>query len=340
MGSEIFSARFQQSVLEFKRPATTSRLTLKEHTVYYIFLTKNNITGTGEAAPLKGLSVDDVPDFELRLQAICDQINQGIAIENIDLTNLPSIQFALETALLDLQNGGRKILFDTSFTRSEKPILMNGLVWMNDSRTMLTEAFEKVELGYTTIKFKVGALDFDEECRMLESFRKRYNEWKVEIRLDANGAFPNSDALQMLKDLNRFHIHSMEQPIKAGKWEAMQELCAMTPIAIALDEELIGQKPDTKMLLFIKPKYLVLKPTLLGGLRVADEWISICKKLEIGWWVTSALESNIGLNAIAQWVSQFDNPLPQGLGTGGLYVKNWEMPLQIYEGNLHYTVSD
>ena len=146
MGSEIFSARFQQSVLEFKRPATTSRLTLKEHTVYYIFLTKNNITGTGEAAPLKGLSVDDVPDFELRLQAICDQINQGIAIENIDLTNLPSIQFALETALLDLQNGGRKILFDTSFTRSEKPILMNGLVWMNDSRTMLTEAFEKVEL--------------------------------------------------------------------------------------------------------------------------------------------------------------------------------------------------
>lgn len=338
MNKLTIAARWQNSVLEFKTPATTSRHTLKEHTVYYIFLTQNGLTGTGEAAPLKGLSIDDLPDFEARLQNICDQINTGISLENIDLTNLPSIQFALETALLDLQNGGRKILFDTAFTRSEKPIPINGLVWMNESKTMLSEAFEKVELGYTTIKFKVGALDFDEECRMLENFRKRYSEWKVEIRLDANGAFPNSDALQMLKDLSRFQIHSFEQPIKAGQWEAMQELCAMSPIAVALDEELIGQKPDVKLLQYINPKYLVLKPTLLGGFRVADEWISICKKYEIGWWATSALESNIGLNAIAQWVSQYDNPLPQGLGTGGLYVKNREMPLHLKEGDLHYIV--
>ncbi len=244
-----------------------------------------------------------------------------------------------ETAVNDLQNGGRHIVFENDFSAKGKGIPINGLVWMNDTATMLEEARQKIEQGFTCIKFKVGALDFDAECRMIEAVRKVYNAFKLEIRLDANGAFHPDNALDQLRDLSRFDLHSIEQPIKAGQWELMEELCAKSPLKIALDEELIGLDVYTRgatLLKTIKPAYLIFKPSLLGGFSHTRAWIDLCHKHDTGWWITSALESNIGLNAIAQFTANYHVQMPQGLGTGQLYINNFSSPLVIHKAHLWY----
>jgi o-succinylbenzoate synthase len=332
--------------LKFKTPAKTSRNVFEERHIRYVILEKNGVIGIGEAAPLVHLSIDDVEDYDSKLEGICTQLCEDALhhelsldlIFNLDLKLYPSIQFGLETALLDLQNGGSRKLFDTAFIQG-KPIPINGLVWMDDLDKMYDETMSKINEGFRCIKFKVGQHDFDAECRFLERIRKEYDAFKLEIRLDANGAFVSDEALQQLKDLSRFDIHSLEQPIKPNQWDAMAELCAEAKIDIALDEELIGVNVTERgktLLKHIQPQYLILKPNLIGGFSISDHWIKLCRRHQTGWWATSALESNIGLNAIAQWVSQYDTTVPQGLGTGGLYSNNISSPLAIQNKSLVY----
>ncbi|MBC7381428.1 MAG: o-succinylbenzoate synthase, partial [Bacteroidia bacterium] len=327
--------------LQFAFKARTSRGELKTHDAYLIHATnlqKPNHTGWGEASPLKGLSIDATAHFESDLKNILNALNQGESLEDLNLQLLPAIRFALETAMLDMNNGGTMNLFDASFLNNE-PIHINGLIWMADSNTMLAEVDKKVTAGFNCLKFKVGAIDFDEECRMLEQVRKKYSAFKITLRLDANGAFKKDEALQQLKELQRFEIHSIEQPIAAGQPEYMQELCRNSKIKIALDEELIGLDPEDSgnvLLSLIKPAFLILKPTLIGGLNKAEKWIVLANRHQINWWATSALESNIGLNAISQWCSTHLLHLPQGLGTGSLYTNNISSPLTIDSGKLYY----
>jgi o-succinylbenzoate synthase len=326
--------------LKFNRPAKTSRNVFHERRIYLIKLTdqKKGVIAWGEAAPLSLLSVDDVDNYEAVLREFCFDIQEGQSLHNLDLNQYPSIRFGLETVLSDWSLGGEMNIFQSSFFGGE-PIEINGLVWMSDSETMLKEANKKVDAGFKTIKFKVGALDFDEECRMLESFRSRFSSEKITVRLDANGAFEPGEAVEKLADLNRFGIHSIEQPILAGQWDAMQEICAKSTIDICLDEELIGIEALQEGEILIRttrPSYLILKPNLLGGFELSDQWVTLANKFNIGWWATSALEGNVGLNAISQWVSKHKNALPQGLGTGSLYSNNIEGPLHVKDGFLTY----
>ncbi len=315
---------------------------MNTHEVYYIVLQQGNRIGYGEAAPLKGLSIDDRPDFEQKVIECIAYINDGLPIDALPLSGFPSLQFAFETASLSLQYDVPFMVFDNSFLAGV-PVKINGLVWMNTKDEMLEEAFAKVEQGFDCIKFKVGALDFDDECRMLEAFRKRHSAFKVELRLDANGAFATDESSEKLKILSRFEVHSIEQPIKAGQHDYMHELCLKTPIPIALDEELIGVDviiEGKDLLKIIKPQYIILKPTLIGGFKNADKWIGYAQSNHIGWWATSALESNVGLNAIAQWCAEHQHTLPQGLGTGNLYLNNITSPLAIQNGYLHYNIQE
>jgi o-succinylbenzoate synthase len=324
--------------LHFHQTARTSRGEMQTHKVYFIRINNQGRYAWGEAAPLTGLSIDSIEKIEQHLADCCSLINDGFPAEKIDHTHFPSVAFAFETALLALKNENPFKLFDTAFYNGQKGIDINGLIWMDSKEKMLESSFKKILEGYTCIKFKVGALDFDEECRMLEQVRNYANAFKLEIRLDANGAFTADDALKKLAELKRFDIHSMEQPIKANQVELMAEICAKSPIHIALDEELIGVEPDKMGMLLqkIQPHYIVLKPTLLGGLKAADKWIQKAQQQAVCWWATSALESNIGLNAIAQWCSTYELAIPQGLGTGMLYKNNIPSPLHITGQKLYY----
>ena len=327
--------------LEFNKPAKTSRNVFKSRDIRYVLLLENGITGIGEASPLHLLSIDDVADYDEILHQVCQTICEGpkeLNVEELDLNPYPSIRFGIETALLDLKNGSKRLVFDTPFVLGQ-PIPINGLVWMADLNEMYDEAISKIEQGYTCIKFKVGQHDFDAECRFLERVRSRHNAFDLEIRLDANGAFLPDEAAIQLKELSRFDIHSIEQPIQVNQWDAMARLCTESKIDIALDEELIGVDvfaDGETLLTHITPKYVILKPNLIGGFTVSDKWIELCRRHAIGWWATSALESNIGLNAIAQWVSQYQTSMPQGLGTGSLYANNIDSPLSIKDQQLVY----
>jgi o-succinylbenzoate synthase len=327
--------------LKFSFEARTSRGKIDTHIIYIIKAYDQGSPlsiGYGEAAPLKGLSIDAHENFEQQLQGILERLNHHETIEPEELNQFPSIKFALETAILDLKGGAKQQLFHNTFITGS-PIWINGLVWMSDIPNMLEEAQTKVAKGFSCIKFKVGAHDFDSECRMLETFRKNNLPSKVEIRLDANGAFDKEDALSKLKELKRFSIHSIEQPIAVNQTDWLERICKESPIAVALDEELIGKIANlesAKWLKMIKPSYLILKPTLLGGLAAAEEWIQLAEKNNLGWWATSALESNIGLNAIAQWVAQKPLKMPQGLGTGMLYENNFPSPLLVDGEQLFY----
>lgn len=336
-----YNVSFAKHELVFVKPSRTSRGEMKTHAVYYVRFVRvhdGKIT-YGEAAPLPGLSIDAVPGFESKLQWCCEALTDGMPVEEMELALFPSIQFAFETALLAMKHEAPFVLFDNDFMKG-KGIPINGLVWMNDKDTMLEEALEKVNKGFNCIKFKIGALDFDEECRMLEAFRKKHNAFKAEIRLDANGAFNPGEVMEQLRELRRFEVHSIEQPIKQGQWETMQEVCAKSPVDIALDEELIGVKQEDRerLLSFIKPRYIILKPTLTGGLQQSDQWIAAAQKHHVGWWATSALESSVGLNAIAQWTASYHTSLPQGLGTGSLYHNNISSPLEVRAGMLYFNM--
>ncbi len=324
--------------LQFIKPAKTSRGSYQEKEVWVLSLESNGMVLEAEAAPLSDLSTDGKENLDLLIRPFI-----GLDYSLKELYELlefcepyPSLRFAVY-ALIQKATKRQTVWVDSPFTRSEKGLEINGLVWMNDIESMEQEAESKIEAGFTCIKFKVGALDFDAECRMLERFRRKHDKSKIEIRLDANGAFPQDLAVEMLKDLSRFDVHSIEQPIATGNWDDMGRLCRDGAIDIALDEELIGITPGqySQLLKEIKPQYLILKPTLIGGFDRCDLWIKEAEKHKTQWWSTSALEGNIGLFDIAQWVSAYDLNLPQGLGTGSLFVKNFPQNTFVKNGILH-----
>lgn len=337
----MYSYLLQKHELKFKVPAKTSRNTFTTRTIFLITL-KNIQTGQegiGEASPLSLLSVDDVPDYQSILEKKLNEFCQVGSLDQLSLASYPSIRFGIETALLNMTADSEGVIFNTDFTARKKAMPINGLVWMNDAATMYDEAIQKIQAGFNVIKIKVGVLDFDEECRLLEKIRQQYSAFKITLRVDANGAFAPDDALEKLNDLKRFELHSIEQPISVGQWDWMQKISSESPIDIALDEELIGlnvHEEADKMIKHIKPTYLILKPNLIGGLSLSDEWIRYAQRNNVGWWATSALESNVGLNAIAQWVSKYDNPLHQGLGTGSLFTNNFSSRLKIEHGHMRY----
>jgi o-succinylbenzoate synthase len=338
--------------LRFKFDAGTSRGVLKSKDAYILQLRSQDypgICGYGEAGPLKGLSLDDVSDFAERAEAALrnietvefeDEIGTIFEILNKEIgPQLPSLKFALETALLDLIQGGDRTLFTSAFTLGKQGIPINGLIWMGDPVFMQEQISKKLEEGYSCIKMKIGALDFDMECKLLEGIRKNFSSDKVMLRVDANGAFTADKVMKKLTTLAAFDLHSIEQPISPREWKLMAQLCRESPIPVALDEELISiVKIEEKIELLdvLMPPYIILKPTLLGGFASCKEWISLAEERGIGWWMTSALESNIGLNAIAQFTALTDNPYHQGLGTGQLYHNNFTSPLSIANGELRF----
>lgn len=333
------SAFYKQYDLVFKQPSGTSRGILTTKKSYFIFLQNNNITAIGECGILQGLSCDDVPEYEEVLQRVCSDIANYEYWLNEGLIKFPSIRFGLEMALLDLHYGGNRILFPSAFTNNEADIYINGLIWMGTKNAMQQQIEAKLNEGFKCLKLKIGAIDFNEEIALLEFIRAKFPPEQLEIRVDANGAFNIEDALQKLNILNAFSLHSIEQPIKAGQWQPMAQLCKQAPFPIALDEELIGIhtfQQKQQLLTEIQPQYIILKPSLLGGIESCNEWIQLANEMNIGWWITSALESNIGLNAIAQYTFILNNKMPQGLGTGQLYTNNFDSPLTLVGDRLFY----
>lgn len=346
---------YTSQVFHFNFQARTSRGAMRERKSWFVKIwdkANPEVYGLGECAPLPGLSIDDVPDYEEQLRGALQRLqeltvdNGQLTIDNIQIIikkivslQYPSIIFGIETALLDLMNGGRRIIFNNDFQRGrELPI--NGLIWMSDMDLMLQQIAIKVYDGFTCIKMKVGGLNFEKECDILHYVRKKYYREDITIRLDANGAFKPDDCLYKLKELSKFGIHSIEQPIKAGQRNLLRGISEQSPIPIALDEELIGiHTHEDKQLLLEEcgVPYIILKPSLHGGIQSSLEWIKLAEEKNIGWWITSALESNIGLNAICQLTAQYPVQIPQGLGTGQLYDNNIESPLLVKKGNISLT---
>lgn len=323
-------AEYYRYVLEFKRPSGTSRGILHEKETFILEISENGEKGIGECAIFRGLSFDDRPDYEEKLQWLCENIGQDPEFLKEHLKNFPSIWFGYEQALLNLKHG-HNLYFPSEFTDGKSPITINGLIWMGDIGYMEQQIREKLEQGFHCIKLKIG-VDWKSEHEILQKLRQKFSKEVLELRVDANGGFTKEEAKTVLQQLAELNIHSIEQPIKAGKWDDMAELCAETPIPIALDEELIGitEVSEKKRLLgSINPQYIILKPALIGGFSGSDEWIALAEAQKIGWWITSALESNIGLNAIAQYTFTKKSPMPQGLGTGALFVNNFESNLDL-----------
>ena len=332
-------ASYHKYILQFKQPSGTSRGVMTYKETWFIVIDNEGKKGIGECGILRNLSIDDRPDYEEKLQWTCDNINLGEKELWENLIDFPSIQFGVEMAFQSLSSENPFILFPSAFTKGEKSILINGLVWMGEESFMMQQIEEKLEDGFQCIKLKIGAIDFDQELQLLRFIRDNFSSEKIEIRVDANGAFDLNIALSKLIQLSEFKLHSIEQPIKKNNIDNMAELCKVTPIPIALDEELIGvfSKEEKEALLKkIRPQYIILKPSLIGGFRGVKEWILLADKYSIGWWITSALESNVGLNAIAQWTFLQQNLMPQGLGTGALYTNNFECPLFVEDGKLRY----
>ena len=364
-------ANWTKRTLSFKLPAGTSRGVMKIRNVWYITLSENGITGIGECAPLPGLSLDLIDPtlilpydrgenkkkpskqlnspfnrgntrgfekwdniqfiYESKLDAVCQ--NPKLFINDLSLlSDFPSIRFGLEMAYLDLKNGGGQ-----SYFGSFENIKINGLIWMGDPDFMMTQLEQKLEEGWQCIKVKIGAIDFDDEIKILQSIRNRFGKNKLELRVDANGAFTKNDVKEKLEQLSKFDLHSIEQPIQSGQWNLLAKLCESSPVPIALDEELIPLIEESKrieMLDKVKPHYIVLKPSLLGGFSESEKWIKLAKEQNIGWWITSALESNIGLNALSQWTAKMKPQGYQGLGTGQLFTNNIPSPLKVKSGKL------
>ena len=321
----------EERVLHFKQPAGTSRGVYTERKIWLVKMTDGNAVGIGECAPLPKLSCDDIPHYAEVLRRFCDEVERSGQLDTEALRDYPSTLFGLETAMLSFA----KTQHSTPFSKGEVGIPINGLVWMGTYEEMKERIEQKLAQGFHCIKLKIGAIDFDAELELIKKIRERFSHQEVELRVDANGAFPFDEALYKLELLSQYALHSIEKPIKAGQWANMAELCRESPLPIALDEELIGvNDPDQKrqMLNIIRPRYIILKPSLHGGMMGVREWIDIANDMDIGSWITSALESNIGLNAIAQFCADVygDNiPMPQGLGTGQLFTDNIPMPLEI-----------
>ena len=335
-------ARFKKHTLIFKRPSGTSRGVMTEKETWLLILEENGKLGVGECGLLRGLSPDDLPGYRDKLAWTCDNIHRGLKELLPDLQEYPSIQFGLEQAFMSIISKDPFELFPSAFTQNKGAIPINGLIWMGDEAFMLQQLEQKLKEGFHCIKMKIGAIDFDRELDILGSIRQRFGTGDIEIRVDANGAFDPQGAMEKLDRLSVLGLHSIEQPIRAGQWEDMARLCRDSPVPIALDEELIGLFSVTKkqeLLLRIRPQYIILKPSLVGGFAGSGDWIDLAEKQQIGWWITSALESNIGLSAIAQWSYTLQNPMPQGLGTGSLYTNNFKSPLEVRAGELLYSGS-
>lgn len=335
-------ASYHKHILEFKRPSGTSRGVLTTKETWFIILRDNAKVGVGECGILRTLSIDDRPNYEEKLKWVCDNIHLELQALLAELIEWPSIQFGLEQAFLSLASKNPFLLFPSEFTNSQEAININGLIWMGDENFMKSQIREKLETGFDCIKMKIGAIDFETELSLLRSIRKEFSPSDIELRVDANGAFTPNSALEKLNQLSEFHIHSIEQPIKQGQLHEMALLCEQTPLPIALDEELIGffdVEKKTKLLQTINPQYIILKPSLVGGYKGSKEWMDLATRNNIGWWITSALESNIGLNAIAQWTYTLGSSMPQGLGTGSLFTNNFESPLEVKNGYLHFNKS-
>jgi o-succinylbenzoate synthase len=350
---------FRKYLLKFKNPSGTSRGILTHKSSWFLEISDGHRKGVGECSIIEGLSPDfsNEVQYESVLNETCIKLQKRLNnIEKIefsksnfqflnielqmlfnDIVNFPSIVFGVEVALLDFIAEEKGILFDTNFSRSKASIPINGLVWMGSEDFMQTQIEQKLEAGYSTIKMKIGAIDFQKEFALLDAIRKRFSKDEITLRVDANGAFSYDEALLILKQLETLEIHSIEQPIAVGQIESMRLLCAKNSIPIALDEELIGVNTAFKkeeLLATILPQYIILKPSLHGGIAGTYEWIQLAERKNIGWWITSALESSIGLNAIAQFTSEFETSIPQGLGTGGLYTNNLPTDLIIEKGYL------
>jgi O-succinylbenzoate synthase len=346
----MLSLSYQRRALRFNFPARTSRGALTEHVAYYLELRDvrhSGLVGWGEAAPLAGLSPDYGPDFEAHVQQLCHTLNgkRYAFLEDIEPASLvaaefPALRFALETAVLDLAQGGRHQLYPNAFSQGKVGLPINGLVWMGDAAFMREQIRQKLTAGYACLKVKIGSLDFATELALLAEIRAEAGPDQLMLRVDANGAFSPAEAMGKLAQLAKFDIHSIEQPIAAGQWAALAEVCRHSPVPVALDEELIGLTDPTaqaRLLEAVRPPYLVLKPTLLGGHAATQRWIALAETHGLGWWMTSALESNIGLNAVAQLTGEYDVAgFAQGLGTGQLYHNNVAAPLRIEQGQLHY----
>lgn len=332
-------ATYQKYVLNFKQPSGTSRGILNEKETWFIVLENNKKRGIGECGILRGLSADDRPDYEEKLQWVCANIHMGKERLWEALLEFPSIQFGIEMAFQSLASENPFLLFPSDFTTGQKNIDINGLVWMGDEAFMKQQIEEKLAQGFSCIKLKIGAINFEKELALLRYIRQNFDEKTIEIRVDANGAFAENEALSKINQLSGYKLHSIEQPIPKNHTDSMTELCKITPIPIALDEELIGVfsfEDKEQLLQKIQPQYIILKPSFIGGFRGTKEWIDLAEKHQINWWITSALESNIGLNAIAQWTFLQQNPMPQGLGTGGLFTNNFNCPLEVKNGQLCY----
>lgn len=328
--------------LHFKQPAKTSRGQYTSRISRYVVVESGGVRGVGECATLPDLSCDERPDYVLLLRQFCDVIERTGRIPYEALRPYPSMLFGIETAFAQLAAGGSTALFDTPFARGEVGIPTNGLVWMGSYDQMLARMQEKLDLGFRCIKLKIGAIDFDKELELLRIIRSAFPKDKVELRVDANGAFAPNEAMVRLEQLARYDLHSIEQPIRQHQWADMARLCQESPIAIALDEELIGVNiPSEKERLLdtIHPQYVVLKPSLHGGMMGCEEWVSMAKIRGIGSWMTSALESNVGLNAIAHLAAHTygtDHIMPQGLGTGQLFTDNIDMPIDLRGERMYY----
>jgi len=326
-------------ILNFKRPSGTSRGVLTSKETFFLVIEQGDKKGIGECNLFRGLSADDVPNYEAKLQWVEQHLHLGEKALLEELKTFPSIQFGVEQAFRSVATPQWYEVFPSNFTKGKDAIPINGLIWMGSPDSMKAQIKEKLAQGFRCIKMKIGAIDFEEEYRILKALRNEFSANDIEIRVDANGAFQATEALRYLERLATLQLHSIEQPISAGQWEAMAELCEQTPLPIALDEELIGvftREEKQRLLREIQPQYIILKPSLIGGYRGSEEWITLAETLGIGWWVTSALESNIGLNAIAQWTYTLHSSMPQGLGTGTLYTNNIPFPLYVENGHLGF----
>ncbi len=342
----MLKATYKKYILNFNQPGGTSRGVMTEKETWFIVLQDEavpELAGIGECGIFRGLSSDDTPDYESKLKEVCDRINEYEYWLSEGLNDWPSIQFGLETAIFDLLKGGQRLLFPSEFTSGMASIPINGLIWMGDPDFMKKQIAEKLSSGFDCIKIKIGALPFNTELDILWEIRKDFGPGEVELRVDANGAFSPFEVLEKLKHLADLQIHSIEQPIHARYKDLYAELADKSPVAIALDEQLIGVNTAEAKLDLLKsldPSYIVMKPSLVGGIKGCHEWIHACAETDTGWWITSALESNVGLNAIAQFTYSLGVKMPQGLGTGQVFSNNFDSPLQVNRGMLYHMPDD
>lgn len=331
-----------ERILHFKQPAGTSRGVYTERKIWLVEMKEGERKGIGECAPLPQLSCDDIPHYAETLRMFCDQIEQTGVIDYQALCPYPSMLFGLESASAQLRVNGSAKLFDTPFGRGEEGITINGLVWMGTFEEMYQRIEEKIQAGFHCVKLKIGAIDWEREISLIKFIRQHFTKEQIELRVDANGGFTPQEAMRKLEQLATYDIHSIEQPIKQHQWKEMTRLCHETPLPIALDEELIGINDTTskiELLDTIRPQYIILKPSLHGGMHGSEEWIKLAQERSIGSWITSALESNIGLNAIAHFAAKVYGPhisMPQGLGTGQLFTDNIPMPIEIRGEKLYF----